>query len=218
MSLSPQNIEKLFEQVKLVNINNVITLIGVISQIFDKTLTDEGLLDEFLHIVNGAVEVNDCVMDVQQQGDKEFMVEIEMLSRLHHHNLVKLADYYSGHDSSQDLLCYELISNGSLESCLHGPLGANYPIDWDNIMKITLGFARGFASQSYVIHGDFKERVKILENTSHLPLAYITALVHKLHGVVETLVVELGDNVPHVSEGKVQSLMNPQTPNISSSD
>lgn len=55
-----------------------------------------------------------------QQGDKEFLVEVEMLSRLHHRNLVKLVGYYSSRDSSQNLLCYELVPNGSLESWLHG--------------------------------------------------------------------------------------------------
>lgn len=38
--LTPQNFEKLFEQVKAVNIDNAITLTGVISQIFDKALME----------------------------------------------------------------------------------------------------------------------------------------------------------------------------------
>ncbi|XP_039002975.1 eukaryotic translation initiation factor 4G-like isoform X3 [Hibiscus syriacus] len=38
--LTPQNFEKLFEQVKEVNIDNVVTLTGVISQIFDKALME----------------------------------------------------------------------------------------------------------------------------------------------------------------------------------
>ncbi|KAJ8440855.1 hypothetical protein Cgig2_000743 [Carnegiea gigantea] len=54
------------------------------------------------------------------QGDKEFLVEVEMLSRLHHRNLVKLVGYYSSRDSSENLLCYELVPNGSLEAWLHG--------------------------------------------------------------------------------------------------
>lgn len=54
------------------------------------------------------------------QGDKEFLVEVEMLSRLHHRNLVKLVGYYCSRESSQNLLCYELIPNGSLEAWLHG--------------------------------------------------------------------------------------------------
>ncbi|GAB2224328.1 hypothetical protein Drorol1_Dr00005082 [Drosera rotundifolia] len=38
--LTPQNFEKLFEQVKAVNIDNALTLAGVISQIFDKALME----------------------------------------------------------------------------------------------------------------------------------------------------------------------------------
>jgi hypothetical protein len=54
------------------------------------------------------------------QGDKEFLVEVEMLSRLHHRNLVKLLGYYCSLEPLQQLLCYELVPNGSLEAWLHG--------------------------------------------------------------------------------------------------
>ncbi|XP_020103523.1 receptor-like serine/threonine-protein kinase ALE2 [Ananas comosus] len=106
------------------------------------------------------------------QGDKEFLVEVEMLSRLHHRNLVKLIGYYSSRESSQNLLCYELVPNGSLESWLHGPLGANCPLDWDTRMKIALDAARGLAylhedSQPCVIHRDFKASNILLENNFH---------------------------------------------------
>ncbi|KAH6832624.1 Protein kinase superfamily protein [Perilla frutescens var. hirtella] len=104
-----------------------------------------------------------------QQGDKEFLVEVEMLSRLHHRNLVKLVGYYSNRDASQNLLCYELVPNGSLEAWLHGPLGLNCPLDWDTRMKIALDAARGLAylhedSQPCVIHRDFKASNILLEN------------------------------------------------------
>ncbi|XP_024019411.1 proline-rich receptor-like protein kinase PERK3 isoform X1 [Morus notabilis] len=111
-----------------------------------------------------------------QQGDKEFLVEVEMLSRLHHRNLVKLVGYYSNRDSSQNLLCYELVPNGSLESWLHGPLGVNCPLDWDTRMKIALDAARGLAylhedSQPCVIHRDFKASNILLENNFHAKVA-----------------------------------------------
>ncbi|CAN0878276.1 DEAD-box ATP-dependent RNA helicase 24 [Linum grandiflorum] len=104
-----------------------------------------------------------------QQGDKEFLVEVDMLSRLHHRNLVKLVGYYSSRDTSQNLLCYELVPNGSLEEWLHGPLGANSPLLWDTRMKIALDAARGLAylhedSQPSVIHRDFKASNILLEN------------------------------------------------------
>ncbi|XP_041022179.1 proline-rich receptor-like protein kinase PERK3 [Juglans microcarpa x Juglans regia] len=111
-----------------------------------------------------------------QQGDKEFLVEVEMLSRLHHRNLVKLVGYYSNRDSSQNLLCYELVPNGSLEAWLHGPLGVNCPLEWDTRMKIALDAARGLAylhedSQPCVIHRDFKASNILLENNFHAKVA-----------------------------------------------
>lgn len=111
-----------------------------------------------------------------QQGGKEFLVEVEMLSRLHHRNLVKLVGYYTSRDSSQNLLCYELVPNGSLEAWLHGPLGVNCPLDWDTRMKIALDAARGLAylhedSQPCVIHRDFKASNILLENNFHAKVA-----------------------------------------------
>ncbi|ESW03775.1 hypothetical protein PHAVU_011G041000 [Phaseolus vulgaris] len=66
--------------------------------------------------------------------------------------------------------------------------------------------------------GDIKERVKILENVGHLPLAYITASVHGLHDVAERLAAELGDNVPSFPKGKVQSLLIPPSPVLCGGD
>lgn len=51
-------------------------------------------------------------------GDREFIAEVEMLSRLHHRNLVKLIGIcIEGHTRC---LVYELVHNGSVESHLHG--------------------------------------------------------------------------------------------------
>ncbi|CAI8616908.1 unnamed protein product [Vicia faba] len=60
--------------------------------------------------------------------------------------------------------------------------------------------------------GDIRERVKILENVGHLPLAYITASTHGLQDIAERLAAELGDNVPSLPEGKVPSLLIPPSP------
>uniref|UniRef100_A0A0C9S9I1 TSA: Wollemia nobilis Ref_Wollemi_Transcript_781_3450 transcribed RNA sequence n=1 Tax=Wollemia nobilis TaxID=56998 RepID=A0A0C9S9I1_9CONI len=121
------------------------------------------------------------------QGDREFLVEVEMLSRLHHRNLVKLIGYYGSHDSSQQLLCYELVPNGSLEAWLHGPLGANHPLDWETRMKIALDAARGLAylhedSQPCVIHRDFKASNILLENNFHAKVADFGLAKHAPEG------------------------------------
>ena len=52
-----------------------------------------------------------------QNGDREFIAEVEMLSRLHHHNLVKLIGICI--EGWTRCLVYELVHNGSVESHLH---------------------------------------------------------------------------------------------------
>ncbi|KAL6504720.1 hypothetical protein OROHE_023478 [Orobanche hederae] len=66
--------------------------------------------------------------------------------------------------------------------------------------------------------GDVCERIKILENVGHLPLAYITASVHGLHDVAERLSAKLGDNIPSLPKGKKASLFIPPSPVICAGD
>ncbi|PKA59576.1 Coatomer subunit alpha-3 [Apostasia shenzhenica] len=66
--------------------------------------------------------------------------------------------------------------------------------------------------------GDIQERVKILENAGHLPLAYITASTHGLTETAERLAAELGDNLPVIPEGKTHSLLLPPAPLLCSGD
>ncbi|XP_019709055.2 receptor-like serine/threonine-protein kinase ALE2 isoform X2 [Elaeis guineensis] len=102
-----------------------------------------------------------------QNGDREFIAEVEMLSQLHHRNLVKLIGIcIEGH---KRCLVYELVRNGSVESHLHGADKMKGPLDWDARMKIALGAARGLAylhedSNPRVIHRDFKASNVLLED------------------------------------------------------
>lgn len=52
------------------------------------------------------------------QGNREFLVEVLMLSLLHHANLVNLIGYCA--EGDQRLLVYEFMPLGSLEDHLHG--------------------------------------------------------------------------------------------------
>lgn len=59
--------------------------------------------------------------------------------------------------------------------------------------------------------GDIQERVKILEESGHLPLAYATAKIHGLTEAAEELEKQLVDNVPVLpSEDKPVLLMPPR--------
>ncbi|KAJ4950562.1 hypothetical protein NE237_027394 [Protea cynaroides] len=102
-----------------------------------------------------------------QQGGREFLAEVEMLSRLHHRNLVKLIGICT--EENIRSLVYELIPNGSVESHLHGVDKEAAPLDWVARMKIALGAARGLAylhedSSPRVIHRDFKSSNILLEH------------------------------------------------------
>jgi serine/threonine protein kinase len=101
-----------------------------------------------------------------RQGGREFLAEVEMLSRLHHRNLVKLIGICT--EEHCRCLVYELVPNGSVESHLHGVDKDKVPLDWCVRMKIALGAARGLAylhedSSPRVIHRDFKSSNILLE-------------------------------------------------------
>ncbi|XAR49941.1 Non-specific serine/threonine protein kinase [Bertholletia excelsa] len=102
-----------------------------------------------------------------QRGGREFLAEVEMLSRLHHRNLVKLIGICT--EDHTRCLVYELVPNGSVESHLHGVDKEAAPLDWDSRMRIALGAARGLAylhedSSPRVIHRDFKSSNILLEH------------------------------------------------------
>ncbi|KAJ6722637.1 EUKARYOTIC TRANSLATION INITIATION FACTOR 4G-LIKE [Salix koriyanagi] len=73
--LTPQNFEKLFEQVKDVNIDNVVTLNGVISQIFDKALMEptfcEMYADFCFHL---AAELPELIKDDEKVTFKRLLL------------------------------------------------------------------------------------------------------------------------------------------------
>ncbi|KAH6829296.1 Protein kinase superfamily protein [Perilla frutescens var. hirtella] len=102
-----------------------------------------------------------------QQSGREFLAEVEMLSRLHHRNLVKLIGICV--EDRTRCLVYELVPNGSVESHLHGIDKERSPLDWGARLKIALGAARALAylhedSSPRVIHRDFKASNILLED------------------------------------------------------
>lgn len=76
----------------------------------------EGILEDGERVAIKVLKRDD------QQGTREFLAEVEMLSRLHHRNLVKLIGICTeGHSRC---LVYELVPNGSVESHLHGKISS----------------------------------------------------------------------------------------------
>ncbi|CAL5332020.1 unnamed protein product [Camellia sinensis] len=75
------------------------------------------------------------------QGNQEFIVEVLMLSLLHHPNLVTLIGYCT--DGDQRLLVYEYMQMGSLEDHLFDIEPDKEPLSWSTRIKIAVGAARG---------------------------------------------------------------------------
>ncbi|XVF70591.1 hypothetical protein PTKIN_Ptkin11bG0174800 [Pterospermum kingtungense] len=93
------------------------------------------------------------------QGNREFLVEILMLSLLKHPNLVNLVGYCA--DGDQRSLVYEYMPNGSLEDHLLDLPPDKKPLDWNTRIKIAIGAAKGLeylheTADPPVIYRDFK--------------------------------------------------------------
>ncbi|XP_051225651.1 uncharacterized protein [Lolium perenne] len=121
----------------------------------------EGILEDGERVAIKVLKRDD------QQGTREFLAEVEMLSRLHHRNLVKLIGICT--EEHMRCLVYELVPNGSLEFHLHGSDKYTAVLDWDARLQIALGAARGLAylhedSSPRVIHRDFKSSNILLEH------------------------------------------------------
>ncbi|KAL2465207.1 Serine/threonine-protein kinase CDL1 [Abeliophyllum distichum] len=101
----------------------------------------------FGRVYGGRLESTNQIVAIKQldrnglQGNREFLVEVLMLSLLHHPNLVNLIGYCA--DGDQRLLVYEYMPLGSLEDHLHDISPDKKRLDWNTRMKIAAGAAKG---------------------------------------------------------------------------
>lgn len=125
------------------------------------------------------------------QGGVEFKNEIELLSRVHHKNLVSLVGFCF--DKGEQILIYEYVPNGSLKDSLTGIFPsriASLPrnsmcsfilflflcigksgiiLDWAKRLKAALGTAKGLAylhehANPPIIHRDVKSTNVLLDD------------------------------------------------------
>lgn len=101
------------------------------------------------------------------QGNQEFIVEVLMLSLLHHKNLVNLIGYCT--DGDQRLLVYEFMPLGSLENHLFGLEPGKKPLSWCTRLKIASGAAHGLEylhceANPPVIYRDLKSSNILLDS------------------------------------------------------
>ncbi|CAG7879245.1 unnamed protein product [Brassica rapa] len=131
-------------------------------------------------VYKGRLETTGQVVAVKQldrnglQGNREFLVEVLMLSLLHHPNLVNLIGYCA--DGDQRLLVYEFMPLGSLEDHLHDLPPDKEALDWNTRMKIAAGAAKGLEflhdkANPPVIDRDFKSSNILLGEGFHPKLS-----------------------------------------------
>ncbi|XP_065851084.1 probable serine/threonine-protein kinase PBL23 [Euphorbia lathyris] len=114
------------------------------------------------------------VMDqAGKQGEEEFKVEVELLSRLHSPYLLALVGHCS--DNNHKLLVYEFMANGGLQEHLYPLSGHNafhLRLDWETRLRIALEAAKGLEYlhehvSPPVIHRDFKSSNILLDKNFH---------------------------------------------------
>ncbi|KAG4402602.1 hypothetical protein AAZX31_02G222300 [Glycine max] len=99
------------------------------------------------------------------QGEREFLTEIQLLSRLHHRNLVSLVGYCD--EEGEQMLVYEYMPNGTLRDNLSAY--SKKPLTFSMRLKIALGSAKGLLYlhtevDSPIFHRDVKASNILLDS------------------------------------------------------
>ncbi|KAF4363155.1 hypothetical protein F8388_011544 [Cannabis sativa] len=99
------------------------------------------------------------------QGEKEFLTEIELLSRLHHRNLVSLLGFCDEQD--EQMLIYEFMANGTLRD--HLSVKSKEPLSFSMRLRIALGSAKGILylhteANPPIFHRDIKASNILLDS------------------------------------------------------
>uniref|UniRef100_M4EZ04 non-specific serine/threonine protein kinase n=2 Tax=Brassica campestris TaxID=3711 RepID=M4EZ04_BRACM len=101
-----------------------------------------------------------------KQGTREFLTEINLISIIHHPNLVNLIGCCV--EGNNRILVYEYLENNSLSSVLLGSRSKYVPLDWSKRAAICVGTASGLAFlheevEPPVVHRDIKASNVLLD-------------------------------------------------------
>ncbi|EEE66142.1 hypothetical protein OsJ_22205 [Oryza sativa Japonica Group] len=96
------------------------------------------------------------------KAEMEFAVEVEVLARVRHKNLLGLRGYCAVYPpGDQRMIVYDYMPNLSLLSHLHGQFAADVRLDWARRMAVAVGAAEGLVhlhheATPHIIHRDIK--------------------------------------------------------------
>ncbi|XP_020103532.1 putative serine/threonine-protein kinase isoform X2 [Ananas comosus] len=94
-----------------------------------------------------------------RQGAREFLNELEVISNIHHENLVRLIGCCV--EGTHRIIVYNYLENNSLAQTLLGSGHSNIQFNWRTRVRICLGIARGLAylheeAAPHIVHRDIK--------------------------------------------------------------
>ncbi|KAG8054986.1 hypothetical protein GUJ93_ZPchr0001g31393 [Zizania palustris] len=117
-------------------------------------------------LANGQMVAIKRAQQGSMQGAAEFKNEIELLSRVHHKNLVTLVGFC--YEQGEQMLVYEYIPRGTLRENLMGKGGTH--LDWKKRIRIAVGSAKGLAylhefADPPIIHRDVKSTNILLDES-----------------------------------------------------
>ncbi|KAK3135178.1 hypothetical protein QOZ80_5BG0415490 [Eleusine coracana subsp. coracana] len=183
LSNSPKHRAAAGEILRIGN-NNIPSRVFTFRQLAEATnsFSQENMLGEggFGRVYKGYIQDTAEVIAVKQldkdglQGNREFLVDVLMLSLLHHPNLVNLLGYST--ECEQRILVYEYMPLGSLQDHLLDLTPNSQPLSWHTRMKIACGAARGIEylheiANPPVIYRDLKASNILLDGSFNAKLS-----------------------------------------------
>ncbi|KAH6824250.1 Protein kinase superfamily protein [Perilla frutescens var. hirtella] len=122
-----------------------------------------------------------------KQGEKEFVMEMETLTKVRHRNLVSLIGYCN--EQGEMILVYEYVANGTLADHLHN--NSSSSLTWNERLMICIGAGRGLDylhSGCSIIHRDVKSTNILLDENFTAKVADFGLAKHLSTHILESYV------------------------------